>query len=49
MRVISKRKIVEFITKHPNSENPLLDWYRIVKHRNFENFAELKTFFSEAD
>jgi len=49
MHVISKRKIVKFVTKYHDAEKSLLDWYRIAKCRNFKNFAELKSIFPDAD
>lgn len=44
-----KRKIIEFITKYPDAEKTLLDWFRIAKYRKFKNFAELKSFFPNVD
>ena len=33
MRVISKRRLREFWEKHPNAEQPLKTWWRIVVDR----------------
>lgn len=42
MRVISKRKLVEFWEKHPDSEYALEAWYHEVKHAAWKNSGELK-------
>jgi mRNA interferase HigB len=34
MRVISKRRLREFWEKHPNAEEPLQAWWRIVTDRD---------------
>jgi mRNA interferase HigB len=34
MRVISKRRLREFWEKHPNAEEPLKAWWRIVSERD---------------
>src|SRR5437588_641292 len=42
MRVIAKRPLVQFWTKHPEAERPLRSWLTLCRSKNFENFAQLK-------
>lgn len=49
MRVITKRRIVEFIEKHPDSRNSLNSWYKIISQSDFYSFNELRKTFSSAD
>ena len=45
MHIITRRRLLEFGTKHPDAEEPLNRWYRIVKRTSFELFSDLcKTF-----
>lgn len=49
MHVISKQKIVTFAHKHPDSKTALFEWYKLIKHLNFQNLVELKSIFPSAD
>jgi mRNA interferase HigB len=49
MRTISKKKLKEFWKKHPQSEIPLDDWFKLVSSTNFKNLVELKSVFPSAD
>lgn len=49
MHIITRKRIQEFVTKHPDSQTSLDNWYRIVKHTNYSSFNELKQNFSSAD
>jgi mRNA interferase HigB len=49
MRVISKTAITRFAELNPDSEKPLLTWYKLVSQHDFSSFAELKTVFAAAD
>jgi mRNA interferase HigB len=49
MRVISKIAITRFAKLNPDSEKPLLIWYKLVRQHNFSSFAELKKIFAAAD
>ncbi|NIR51636.1 type II toxin-antitoxin system HigB family toxin [candidate division KSB1 bacterium] len=42
MHIITRRRLVEFGKKHPDAEEPLDRWYRIVKRTNFESFSGLR-------
>jgi mRNA interferase HigB len=49
MHIISKKRLIEFINKHPDCSSAIESWYRIVKHSNFDSFIELRQVFPGAD
>lgn len=49
MHIITRRRILEFLKKHPNTSKPLDAWYRIVKHTKISNFSELRKIFPSVD
>jgi mRNA interferase HigB len=49
MRVISKAAIIRFAKHNPDSEKPLLIWYKLVRQHDFSSYAELKNVFAAAD
>lgn len=49
MRIITRRRLLEFAEKHPEADDPLDRWYRTMKRHNFESFAELQHIFPSAD
>jgi len=49
MRVISKRKIIEFSEMHQDSENSLNSWYKIISKTDFISFNDLRKTFPNAD
>lgn len=49
MRVITRKRIIEFVKKHPNSESALNNWYQIVSKTNYSSFSELRKTFPSAD
>ena len=49
MHVISRKKLVEFWTKHPAAESPLRVWFRRVRRAQWTTFAELRATFPTAD
>ena len=40
---------MEFSRNHPNSASALESWYRIMKHTDFDTFAQLRETFPVAD
>ena len=42
MHVISRKKLLEFWSKHPDSEGALKTWFHEAKSANWKNSAELK-------
>jgi mRNA interferase HigB len=49
MHIISRKRLLDFSEKHPNSSDPLNRWYRIVKHSTYQTFNELRNTFPHAD
>lgn len=49
MHIITRKRIQEFISKYPDSETSLENWYRIVKRARYNSFTELKQHFRSAD
>ncbi len=49
MHVISLKALKLFFQVHPESQGALLRWYKIVKHTQFHDLAELRAVFPSAD
>jgi len=49
MHVITRRRLLEFSEKHPNTLTPLDAWYRIVKQSKISSFSKLRKIFPSAD
>ena len=49
MHVITRKRLLEFNKKHPDCATSVESWYRIVKHTNFNTFAELRQTFPSVD
>ena len=49
MHIITRKRLLEFGKKYPDSIEPLDRWYRIVKHSNYNSFGKLKKTFPQAD
>jgi mRNA interferase HigB len=49
MRVIAKRPLVQFWTRHPEAETPLRNWLTICRTTDFGNFGHLKQTFRRVD
>jgi len=49
MHIITRKRLLEFGKKYSDSAEPLNRWYRIVKHSNYNSFAELRKTFPQAD
>lgn len=49
MHVIAKPMLVEFWSRHPDAEAPLLALLRIMQSRSFGSFDELRRVFASAD
>lgn len=49
MRVISRKKLVEFWEAHPEAEPPLRAWWNVVTSTRFENPHQVKQVFGSAD
>lgn len=49
MRIVAKKTIVAFYTRHADAKVALEDWYEKVEAAEWENFAQLRMAFSSAD
>jgi mRNA interferase HigB len=49
MHIITRKRLLEFAEKYPDCSTALESWYRIVKHTDFNSFAELRQTFPSAD
>jgi len=49
MRVITRKRLVEFGTDHPDARQPLMDWFTLASKGKFASFAELRGTFAAAD
>ena len=49
MHVISRKRLNEFVEKHPDARDSLARWYRLMTRGNFKSFVELREAFSSAD
>ena len=49
MHIITRKRLPEFVREHPNAENGLEHWYRLMKRNQFRSFAELRRTFPSAD
>ena len=48
MRIIAKRALREFWSRHPDAKEPLLAWYREVKQADWQMPAQLKETYPSA-
>lgn len=48
MRIISRKSLREFATKHADAGDPLDAWYRIIKGRDYSSPHELREDFPTA-
>ncbi len=48
MRIIARKTLREFWQRHPDAEEPLLAWYREVKHADWDTPAILKEMYRNA-
>ncbi len=49
MHVISRKALRVFWAQHPDSEEPLSRWFKIMRQTQFGNFAALRRTFPSAD
>ena len=48
MRVITKQRLIEYYTKHPEAKDALEVWYDTAIHTNWKNFNELRSKFANS-
>ena len=49
MRVISRRRLREFWTRHADAEDALKAWYVVAKRARWNNLVEIKQTYSSAE
>ena len=49
MHVITRKALVEFWTRHPDSREALARWHKIFEKSSYQSFAELRLTFPSAD
>lgn len=49
MRIVTYKRIKEFVEKHPDSENALNFWYHNITSKNWDNINDLKLSFNSID
>ena len=49
MHVITRKRLSEFVEKRPDTKSSLARWYAIVRKSRFQNFAQLRETFPQAD
>jgi len=49
VRVISRTAILDFSKKHADAAVPLMNWFRITKHAEWENLDDVRRDFNHAD
>jgi len=48
MRIISRRRLIEFWESHPDAEQPLRAWYTDARRANWKSPAEIKAVYRTA-
>ena len=49
MHIITRKRLLDFAEKHPNTSTALDAWYRIVKSTEIKNFSQLRKIFPSVD
>ena len=49
MHIITRKRLNEFVKKHPDAKSALQHWYRLMKSGQFRSFAALRAIFPDAD
>ena len=49
MRVIAKKKLVEYYTQHPQAKTALDDWFEKTEKAEWHSFADIKKTFNSVD
>ncbi len=49
MHVISRKRLREFWTEHPDAEGPLSEWFKVASRAQWERFADVRSYHSAAD
>jgi mRNA interferase HigB len=49
MHIITRKRLNDFASAHPDTRAALEHWYQHMKHHNFASLAEVRTVFPTAD
>ena len=49
MHVITRKRLNEFVEKHPDAKSSVARWYTIMRKSRFLNFVQLRETFPQAD
>ena len=49
MRVISRKKLLEFVAGHPDAAEPLDNWYRRTSKAGWKNISDVRSDYPHAD
>jgi mRNA interferase HigB len=49
MHIISRKALLQFWHQYPDSEAPLLRWYKLMQRHTFKSFNELRMVIPSAD
>jgi len=49
VHIISRKALIQFWDKHPDSQQALARWHKVVQQTDFQTFADLRKVFPSAD
>jgi mRNA interferase HigB len=49
VRIVTRKRLLEYGALHPDAVSSLEHWYRVAKHTNFATFSELRGAFPGVD
>lgn len=49
MRVISKKRLLEFARRHPDAEMALLAWHKVIERHSPRSFSEMRALLGSVD
>ncbi len=49
MHIITRKRLNEFAERYPETKSALVQWYQLMKQREFNSIAELRQVFPSAD
>jgi len=49
MHIITRKRLNDYLLKHPDAEAALQHWYKLLKSKDFTSFTDLRTTFPSAD
>lgn len=49
MHIITRKRLNDFASAHPDVQSGLQHWYKLMKAGRFESFADLRAVFAAAD